>query len=484
MLVFSPVLGMYIRSSDIRRAIKAVRQILCSIFVEPVAVLSLKEILLILAFAITFDFFWQFAFRVVVILIARAHKNIANKISTRKINKIVSLSSRINKLENKLSVAEEKDSSTTGILKKLANARKKLRELQKVTDKEIIQQPFVSIIIPCHNSEEVIEDTLKQVVNLNYENKEIIVVDDGSTDKTFEVASKFKDSINLIRREFCSGRKTGATNFGLSFAKGDIIVVIDDDTIVERNSLKPLVEPLFGQDVAAVGGNVEVFSEKNNLLTKFQSIEYLIIMQLVKPFQAYFYRAVLIISGSYGAFHKKYLERIGAWDVDIITEDLDLTWKLYRLKKRVLHSEKAVCFTEVPTSLKALAKQRNRWDFGLFETISKHRGFLFSRRFPALGFALLPETIFFEIIAIAARPLYILVLILTGRNLYGTVLLVFYFYLALEFLIIFITGLLSSDKRFCLKAVYAPLMLFYHQFLALVRIRALYRFAAKKGIEW
>lgn len=458
---------------------------LTDLFLYPVLKLAFSEILLILAFAAIFDFGWQFAFRIFVILIARTHQQINHILFINKQAKTEKTLEAIIKLENKLIKVESNKKKAFKILKKLSALRTRARALKTLIMQSIEEYtPFVSIIIPCHNSSKVIDDTLKQVLSLEYENKEIIVVDDGSTDDTFEVVSRYKQYIKIVRRSFCSGRKTGAINFGLAFASGDIIVVIDDDTIVEKNSLSHIVKPLFDPSVAAAGANIRVFSNNSNLITKLQEVEYMIIMQLAKSFQAYLFKAVLIISGSYGAFKKKYLERIGGWDIDIITEDLDLTWKLYRLKKRVVHSEKAVCYTEVPSTLKDLIKQRNRWDYGLFETIFKHRNFIFSKRFPALGFGLLPESVFFEIITIAARPLYILTLILTGMNLFSVFLLIIYFYLFLEFLIIFCTGLLSSNKRLCLKAVYAPVMLIYHQFLAFVRLRALWRFATKKGIEW
>lgn len=459
---------------------------LAELFLTPVLKLAFSEALLILAFAITFDFGWQFAFRVFVILIARVHQQISHILFIHRQITTGKISNKIKTLESKLSQVEGNTQVEFPVLKKLAALRTRLRALKaSIALSEEEYKPFVSIIIPCHNSSKVIDETLKQVLNLEYENKEIIVVDDGSTDNTYEIASKYKQYVNVVRRSFCSGRKTGAINFGLAFTSGDVIVVIDDDTIVEKNSLNYIVKPLFDTSVAGAGANIRIFSNNSNLITKLQEIEYMIIMQLVKPFQAYFFKAVLIISGSYGAFKKKYLERIGGWDIDIITEDLDLTWKLYRLKKRVMHSERSVCYTDVPSTFKDLVKQRNRWDYGLFETISKHKSFIFSKRFPALGFGLLPESVFFEIITIAARPFYILVLIiLTGMNLLSIFLLIIYFYLFLEFSIIFCTGLLSRDKKLCLKAIYAPAMLVYHQFLAVIRIRALWRFATKKGVEW
>lgn len=451
-------------------------------FIKPLLALSLKELLFILAFALIFDFFWQYLFRVSVVIFFRCQQSWQTMCFKRQKAMLKKVRKQIAQLEKAVYFASGRQQQK--LLRKLAFLRKKEFSLERTVAKAAKPfLPFVSIIIPCHNSEAVLEKTLKAVLSLNYKNKEIIVVDDGSTDKTAAIAGSFQPYITLVKRKVCSGRKTGAINFGLSFCQGDIVVVIDDDTLVEQDALKHLVAPLAEPEVAAVGGNIKVYPE-NTLLTKVQAIEYLIIMEIAKPYQNNLFGTVLIISGAFGAFLKKHLALIGQWDVDIITEDLDLTWKLYRLRKRVLYNQKAVCYTEIPTNIKQLIKQRSRWDYGLFETFFKHKRMLFTRRFPALGFGLFPETVLFELFFIFARPLYIVFLVLSTRNLLVIFLAIVYFYLALEALTIFTAGLLSKKKRNCLKLYYAPLMLIYHQFLAVLRFRALYRFLTKKGVEW
>lgn len=453
-----------------------------SYFIQPLASLMVKELLLILGFALIFDFFWQYLVKVLVVLGWQTKAALADLIIKRYQKKLVKLETKIKQLEAQLKVSYGRNWQR--LVKKLARLRKKhfgYKNFLWQATKPF--EPFVSIIVPCHNAEAVLENTLKQLLKIDYENKEIIVVDDGSTDKTAAIAAQFQPQINLVQRKVCSGRKTGAINFGLAFCRGDIVVVVDDDTLIAPSSLRYLVQPLKEAGVAAVGGNVKVYPT-NGLITKVQEVEYLTIMQISKPFQTYFYGTVLIISGAFGAFYKKYLAQIGQWDVDIVTEDLDVTWKLYRLRKKVAYSPQAVCWTEIPTTIRQLVKQRSRWDYGLFETVAKHKKMLFSRRFPAIGFGLLPETVFFELFSIFVRPLYIALLIATGRNLYTVILTIFYFYLALEVLTIFTAGLLSGQKSSCFKFVYAPLMLLYHQFLAVLRFRALWRFITKKGVEW
>lgn len=454
------------------------------IFWEPITRFTYPSILLVLGFALIFDFFWQYGLRVMLIIAVKIKNRLPSPLPAINSLRIARLKKKIARYESTYESLSEGSLRTKRTLKKLASLRGGLRLAEAEAPAEPKPyEPFVSIIIPCHNSEDVLGKTLDSVLALEYENREILVVDDGSTDKTKEVALAYGDRIKLVVRETCSGRKTGAIMFGLSFARGDTVVVIDDDTLVNPTSLGELLVPLAIEEVAAVGGNVRVIPAKS-LLVKIQQIEYLILMEIAKPFQTHFYNAVLIISGAYGAFKKDLLNMVGAWDADIITEDLDLTWKLYRLKKRVLFSERAVCYTDVPDNLRSFFKQRIRWDVGLFQTLIKHRSFIFSRRFPALGFGLLPETIFFEIFSVVARPIYILFPLFIGKNLSGLVLLLIYFYLALEFLVIITAGLLSDDKKLVFKFVYAPLMLIYHQMLAVVRIVALYRYLTRKEVLW
>ncbi len=344
--------------------------------------------------------------------------------------------------------------------------------------------PFVSIIVPCHNSEEVIEDTITSLMSLDYPNIEIIVVDDASSDKTCEKVSKYAGEVTLVRRATSTGRKTGATNFGLTFAKGDIILVIDDDTTVAQDALRPLVKSLQSPDVGACGGNVQVKAQKQNFLAKLQSTEYLASMELGRPFQNYVYKAVFVISGCFGAFKRDILEKIGQYDTDIITEDLDVTWKVYKLRKRVLYVRDAVCYTDVPTKVRDLIRQRTRWDKGLFETFSKHRNLFLKRRFGSIGIILLPEALFMEVIMFLLRPTWLVTLWVFHYSILQTLLLTVYFYVLLEFFQTFTAGLISNERKNALKAFYAPLMFCYRQFLGIVRLRAIILHLSKKKMKW
>jgi len=333
------------------------------------------------------------------------------------------------------------------------------------------ETPYISIIVPCHNSDDVIDDTLRSLIDSGYPKREIIVVDDASTDKTYEKVTSYGRAVTLLHKSKSGGRKTEAVNFGLLHARGEIVVVIDDDTKVAPGALQELIRPLENNEVAAVGGNIKVKTEREGLLVKLQAVEYMVSMELGRAFQSTFYRGVVVISGCFGAFRRDVLRRIGQYDPDTITEDLDLTWKIYRLLKRVDYSPKAICYTEAPRTLKALIRQRTRWDRGLLETLAKHRGMMTDSKIGRAGF-LLMDTLIFEIALLFARPLWVLTLVTLLYAPWTAIILTVGFYFTLEFLTILVAGLLSNDKRNVLKTVYAPAIFVYRQLLGLIRMRA------------
>lgn len=343
--------------------------------------------------------------------------------------------------------------------------------------------PKVSIIIPVHNGSEVIEETLRQIKKTRYPDFETIVVDDGSTDDTAEKVAKF-DWVKLVRRATSSGKKTGAINFGLNYASGQVIVVIDDDTPPEPDALAEVVQPLKASRVAASGGNIQVFGARRNLLVRLQELEYLKTMELGRAWQSLIYNAVVVISGAFGAFNREYLAQIGDYDIETITEDLDVTWKLYKLKRMVGFAPYAYAKTDVPVTLGTLKHQRRRWDMGLLQTVSKHRDLVFNKRFGKVGMLMLPEALILELFLIIIKPFYIMILIFRHINLAEIALTSFYFYLVLEVLSISTAGLFSNKKKWALRVYYAPLMIFYYTWLATVRWSAIIAYVRGKEMKW
>ena len=252
---------------------------------------------------------------------------------------------------------------------------------------DLTKYPKVSLIIPAYNEEKVIKKTLESMVETKYPRKEIIFVDDGSTDKTLEVAKEFKDRILVLHKE--NGGKASALNYGLVYAKGEIIVVVDADTIIGRNSLKEIVKG-FAVDshVAAVAGNIKV-RNRVNWITKCQALEYLTGIQVIRRAFDRF-GSITVVPGALGAFRKSCISGTGAYGKETIVEDFDQTIKLLKAGLITQGSVKAVAYTEAPQSVGDFIKQRRRWYRGNIQVLKRHSDALTNPRFGYLQKLALP----------------------------------------------------------------------------------------------
>jgi cellulose synthase/poly-beta-1,6-N-acetylglucosamine synthase-like glycosyltransferase len=235
-----------------------------------------------------------------------------------------------------------------------------------------LTQP-VSIIVPAHNEEYNMRSILTSLLEIDYQNKEVIVVDDGSTDRTYSIASEYKrcfpiGRFSVIRKQ--NGGKSSALNYGIRFAKGDIIVVIDADSVVERNTIKEILREFQDSRVVGVAGDC-VVSNRVNFLSKCQALEYVISINVFRrAFGAL--GLVLIVPGPLGAFRRKAMIERGLYDKDTRTEDFDITLKL--LKTGGIVSEiNSRSYTPVPTTFRDLYRQKNRWNRGAFQTLRRLR---------------------------------------------------------------------------------------------------------------
>ena len=237
--------------------------------------------------------------------------------------------------------------------------------------------PSMTIIVPAYNEEPGIGRTLEALLETDYDNKEIIVVDDGSKDKTHFIASTYikkapPGRLSIIRKE--NGGKASAINSALRFAKGEIIVIIDADSIVARDTLRELARQFKDKDVGAIAGNVKVLN-RNNFWSKLQVLEYEVGISLFKRAYALF-GVVMVVPGSLGAFRKDVLIQSGLYDSDTLTEDFDITVKVLKTGKKVVMAPNAISYTEVPESFRELYKQRTRWQGGNIQTLLKHKDLL------------------------------------------------------------------------------------------------------------
>ena len=237
--------------------------------------------------------------------------------------------------------------------------------------------PRISVIVPAYNEEKVIETTIKSLLSTDYPDKEIIVVDDGSKDNTLTIASQFKDQIKVIHKE--NGGKASALNQGLLYVTGEIVTIVDADTIIGHSSLKHIARSMAAENVAAVAGNIKI-RNKINWLTWCQSLEYLSGIQIMRRGLDYF-GAITIVPGALGAFKKKKLEEAGTYHKETLVEDFDATMKVLRSGMIVNGSNKSTAYTQAPQSIMDFYKQRKRWYRGNLQVLKRHSDVLLNPRF-------------------------------------------------------------------------------------------------------
>ena len=245
--------------------------------------------------------------------------------------------------------------------------------------------PVISIIVPAYNEAANIKRTLDSIVDSDYPAKEIIVVDDGSKDLTYAIASQYIQTckhcrIRVMRKQ--NGGKASAMNYGLRFAAGEIMVIVDADSLIEKNTLKEIAKQFQEPNVVAVAGTVKVLNAVN-ILTNCTALECVVVPNLQRPAFSLF-GIVMIVPGALGAFSKKRLMQCGLYDRDTITEDFDLTIKIAKGGGKIV-AIPAISYTECPTTPRGFYKQRVRWYGGVFQGLLKHSDAMTSSRYGMLN---------------------------------------------------------------------------------------------------
>ncbi len=251
----------------------------------------------------------------------------------------------------------------------------------------------MTVLLAAYNEEAVIARTLKSLCASEYPVSEFLVVDDGSTDAT---ASRVHDAVRLDSRIrlVCQTNtgKAGALNNGLRSAVGDVVVTVDADTIVAPDTVGNLVRH-FAIDaegtLGAVAGVVRVGNRKTNLITRWQSLEYITQIAVERAAQDAL-GAISIVPGACAAWRKKAILDAGGYSEDTLAEDCDLSLSLQRIGWRVTQDDESVAYTEAPACVDDLLKQRIRWTFGTMQALAKNRDMLFNRHYGWLGCLVLP----------------------------------------------------------------------------------------------
>ncbi|MED1107850.1 glycosyltransferase [Bacillus paramycoides] len=344
-------------------------------------------------------------------------------------------------------------------------------------------QPFVSVVIAAYNEEKVIAKTIRSILDSDYREFEVIVVDDGSKDGTSKVIQEtfYKHpKVRLIQKE--NGGKSSAMNLGFQQSRGEIIVTLDADTIIAQDAISLMIRHFENHNVAAVSGNVKV-GNRRNLLTTWQHVEYITGFNLERrAFDEL--NCITVVPGAIGAWRKKNVVESGYLSEDTLAEDTDLTITFLCEGHRIVYEEKAYAFTESPEDVKSLIKQRYRWSYGTLQCLWKHRKALFNSKHKTLGFIALPNMWLFQYVLQFIAPLADILMIM---GIFGSnPLKVLGFYL-----VFFVIDLLASLFAFKLeKENPKPLAwlilqrFIYRQFMTYVVIKSIFSSIRGVAVGW
>lgn len=227
--------------------------------------------------------------------------------------------------------------------------------------------PEVSILLVGHNEEGAIEKCVRSLHEQTFNKFEIVCVDDGSNDRTYEIMKRLRREklVAAAARVELRGGKSSGINLAARMARGDIFVVVDCDCSFEPDAIEELLRPFaLDPEVGASSGNILVRNWRASITASLQGIEYLLSISLGKAFLDALDQ-VICVSGAFGAFRREAWERVGGMDVGG-GEDLDFTLRLRACGYRVVFARHSICYTDVPDSLYNLWRQRNRWERDAF----------------------------------------------------------------------------------------------------------------------
>jgi len=351
-------------------------------------------------------------------------------------------------------------------------AANKVDDLENVFYKGLYKP--ITVILPAFNEEVSIIESVESILSLNYPEFEVIVVNDGSKDMTFEV---LKDRFDMVEIELdneyrkyrsdilsvwisksskimvankVNGGKASALNLGVHLSRYPLVCNIDSDSILDRDSLLIIAKP-FAKDsrVIATGGIIRVANDceieharvkevvfPRSILAGFQVVEYLrsFLMGRLGWDQI---NGLFIISGAFGLFSKQALKEAGGYQDDTVGEDMELVVRMHRyfkergLDRIITFVPDPVCWTEVPEKISVLARQRNRWHRGMMDTLFRHKKMFFNPKYGVLGLFVYPYFFFFELLGpIIELSGYILVIYYIVSGTLNTPFFIAYFIMA------------------------------------------------------
>ena len=246
----------------------------------------------------------------------------------------------------------------------------------------ITSQPRVSILVPCYNEEQNVEETISHLFNMSYSNYEIIAINDGSDDCTANILAKLarqNDKLYIIHNAKNQG-KSISLNTAAKLATGEIIIGIDGDALLDHDAIHWFLKHFENNpQVGAVTGNPRIRT-RSTLLGRLQVGEFSSLVGLIKRAQWTFYRRLFTASGVITAFRRSALEDVDYWSPTMLTEDMDITWKLQIRDWEVHFEPRALAWILMPETAQGLWQQRLRWAMGGMQIIGKYKKMFFHWR--------------------------------------------------------------------------------------------------------
>lgn len=265
--------------------------------------------------------------------------------------------------------------------------------------------PPVSIIIPSYNKGRLLKKTIDAVLNLDYPKKEVIVVNDGSTDNSDKICKKYlkEGKIKYIRQRRAG--KAKALNAGIGISSHDIIVTVDADSLPKKDSLRKLVKYFVDKKVGAVAGSLNVARSKSYIVP-FQALEY-IFMNFQRLCQG-FLSAILICPGPLSAFRREAIEKAGYFSDDTLVEDFDMTISIQKAGYKVSFAWDAKVFTYAPAKILDLWRQRLRWGRGAIQILKKHHDVVRNKNTKMIGIFSFPLHVLWVVLPVMLMSSFLL----------------------------------------------------------------------------
>lgn len=406
------------------------------------------------------------------------------------------------------------------------------------------EAPGISIVAPAFNEEVIIIDSVNSLLNLDYPNFEVIIVNDGSKDKTLELLEKefdleevpfyyaYKVYCKPVKRILRSkdpqyhklivvdkengGTKADAMNAGVNVARFDYFINTDVDCILASDTLSKIILPVLDSDKHVIGvgatmrmvnsctidkGRITRVKPPNRIIPLFQETEYLR-SYLVAKMGWSMLNAIPNISGGFGLFDTNIVIAAGGFDSASHAEDMDMTTRMVaymrenRKPYRIVQCPYSLCWTEGPPNISVLNRQRTRWGRGMLQFIIDHRRFLFNRNYGRLGFVVMPYILFFEFLAPIIEfvgLLFLIFLLITSQVNFDTfwMMLLYAYLIGLSVSVITISYDLVLGKLYKRFWEYLKLVLFaaleailYHPLVVIFTLRGYIQYLTRRNFKW